>query len=450
MHGWSSVRWLLLKDLQILRRSKLLVALLVLYPVAIALLIGLALSRGPDKPKVAFLNEIPIGQSVTNVGGEDIDFAQYADQFFGAVDPVRVRTRQQAIDKVRSGDALAALIIPADTVDRLNGGLGQARVEVIYNGDAVKQSYVRSTIDAELAKANGALSDKIRDVAVTDLETLTNGGRITTPLGSEQLLGLRQAKASLQQVLDTLPAGSPQRTAVAAVANFANQALIGLEFATPALNAVSKPIAVRSTVLDGSRTPLDAFAVALAVAVSLLFIAVLLASGVLALEREEQAYGRLVRGLVPKSGLLAEKILLAAVCSALVALAMLAGIGAFTGVAWGRFGQWVIAVLVGGLGCSALGVAVGALAREVRAASLLAILLALPVAFLALVPSGAVASGLYDAIRVISALFPFKASLDAADAALNDAGGLGTALAHLAALILGWGVLARVAIARFD
>ena len=50
------MRWLLLKDLQILRRSPLLVALLVLYPIVLAVLIGLALSAGPEKPKVAFAN----------------------------------------------------------------------------------------------------------------------------------------------------------------------------------------------------------------------------------------------------------------------------------------------------------------------------------------------------------------------------------------------------------
>ena len=49
------MRWLLVKDLQILRRSPLLVALLVLYPVVVAVLIGLALSRGPERPKVAFV-----------------------------------------------------------------------------------------------------------------------------------------------------------------------------------------------------------------------------------------------------------------------------------------------------------------------------------------------------------------------------------------------------------
>ena len=47
------MRWLLLKDLQILRRSPFLVVMLVAYPVIISVLIGLALSRGPDKPMSA-------------------------------------------------------------------------------------------------------------------------------------------------------------------------------------------------------------------------------------------------------------------------------------------------------------------------------------------------------------------------------------------------------------
>ncbi len=445
------MRWLLVKDLQILRRSKLLVALLVIYPIAIALLIGVALSRGPDKPKVAFLNEIPIGQTVTNIGGDDVDFARYADQFFEAIDPVRVKTRQQAIDKVKNGEALAALIIPSDTVDRLNGGLGQAQIEVLYNGDAIKQSFVQSTIDAELAKANAALSAKIRDVAVGDLRVLTQGGKITTPLGAQDLLGLRQARTLLAQTLAQLPADSPARGAVEAVDNFANQALIGLEFATPALKAVSQPVTVKETVLDGQRTALDDFAVVLAVAVSLLFIAVLLASGVLALEREEQAYGRLVRGLVSKTTLLTEKVLLAAICSAIVALLMLCGIGALTGVDWARLPQWLAAVAAGALGCSALGVAIGAVAREVRAASLLGLLLALPLAFLALVPSGAVSTGLYDVINVVNAAFPFKPTLQALDAAVNGSDpGLLAPVAHLLGLTLAFGVIARLALRRFS
>ncbi len=41
------MRWLLLKDLQLLRRSPLVTALLVIYPIVLAVLIGLAISRSP-------------------------------------------------------------------------------------------------------------------------------------------------------------------------------------------------------------------------------------------------------------------------------------------------------------------------------------------------------------------------------------------------------------------
>ena len=62
------MRWLLLKDLQILRRSPLLVALLVIYPVVIAVLFGFALSGGPEKPRVAFANLVAPGESTFTAG----------------------------------------------------------------------------------------------------------------------------------------------------------------------------------------------------------------------------------------------------------------------------------------------------------------------------------------------------------------------------------------------
>ena len=120
----------------------------------------------------------------------------------------------------------------------------------------------------------------------------------------------------------------------------------------------------------------------------MMFICVLLAAGMLALEREENAFTRLARGLVSRLGLLTEKITLAALCATVVGVAMLAGIGAFVTVDWSRFPLWVVAALFGAAGFAALGVAIGGLAREVRAASLFAFLLSLPVAVIALVPSG--------------------------------------------------------------
>jgi ABC-2 type transport system permease protein len=170
----------------------------------------------------------------------------------------------------------------------------------------------------------------------------------------------------------------------------------------------------------------------------------------LALEREEHAFGRLVRGLVTRLALVAEKVLLAAMCAFALAAVMVAGLSAFVSIAWSQAPLWLLALAAGALAFAALGVAIGALAREVRAASLLAFLLSLPIAFLALVPSGTVSPALFDVIEVVSAAFPFKPTLEALDRTLNDTGQsvLGPLL-HLAALAAAFTAVARIALRRF-
>jgi ABC-2 type transport system permease protein len=442
------MRWLLWKDVRILRRSPLLVGLLVVYPVVIALLIGFALSRSPARPRVAIVNEVAPGQTI-DLGGQRVDITQYASQLYRDIQPVRVATRAQAVAKVKSGDVLAALVIPGDVISKLSSGLQPAQVEVIYNGDAIKQSFVQSTIDSKLAAANFALSDKLERIAAQYIDLLLNGGQFQILGSNLNILGLKNTKTILDRVLARQRAG-PDRQALGQVDSFANLAVQNLGLSKDVLSSVSQPVHVKSTLLKGRRTPLDTYAVAIAVSVSLMFVCVLLAAGSLALEREENAFARLVRGLVSREALLAEKILLAAVCSFAVSLAMLAGIGAFVGLDWSRFGLWLAGLAGGAIAFGALGVAIGALAREVRAASLLAFLLSLPLAFLALVPAGSVASGLYDVIRVVSAVFPFKAALQAMDCAINDASpGLGVSLLHLLGLTALFGVLARVGLRRF-
>jgi len=75
-------------------------------------------------------------------------------------------------------------------------------------------------------------------------------------------------------------------------------------------------------------------------------------------------------------------------------------------------------------------------------------LLSLPIAVLALVPSGATNPTLYDIIRVISAIFPFRPALDAMAAALSG-GGIGLPLLHLVILVVAFGTLARLSLRRF-
>jgi ABC-type transport system involved in cytochrome c biogenesis permease component len=444
------MRWLLLKDLRILRRSPLLVALLVLYPIVIAVLIGFAISRGPDKPEVAFYNGLPESAGVIELGGERIDLTREGRRLFEAIDPVPVDSREEAIRKVRDGDVLGALIIPEDLSQNLQSTLEPGTVEVYYNAeDPAKKEFVENTIEAQVRRANAALTKRIAVEALDLLELISDGGQYTF-LGQDfDVLGLARAERILSEARRGLPPGSPQREQLDEVIEFAELARDNLAFSDDVLAVVGEPIRVRASALEGGSTSLNAFAVALAAAVSLMFITLLLAAGMLAIEREENAFARLVRGLVSRTALLAEKAGLAAVCSTAVCLLMLAGLGLFVELDWGRFPLWLVALAAGALAFAALGLAIGALTREVRAASLLAFMLSLPLAFLALVPSGAVAPALYDVIRAVSAAFPFKPTLDALDAALNDAGGLGGPLLHLAALTLAFGALSRVALRRF-
>lgn len=443
------MRWLLGKDLLILRRSRLLVALLIVYPVAIALLIGFAISRSPSKPRVAIVDQTPPGETIT-LGGTRIGLTEYTDALFSQVRVVRVPTRAAAATRVASGDVLAAILIPPDIVSKISSGVSQAHVEVIYNGDALKQSFVRSTIDSTLAQANLALSEQIKSVAVRDLDLLLAGGQLGVLGSSQSIIGLSHLPATLDGVARRQPPGKDRATLVR-VAGFARLAANNLGLAKDVLTTVSQPIAVHSTLLHGKRTPLDTYAVVVAVSISLMFIGVLLAAGGIALEREEHAIARLVRGLISREGLLAEKALLAAGCAFVVAFAMLLGVSAFVTLDLSRIGMWVVALAFGALGFAALGIAIGALAREVRAASLLAFLLSLPLAFLALVPSGSVASGLYDVIGVVSFVFPYKATLQALDTAVNGASpGIGISIAHLIGITLVFGVLARLGLSRAE
>ncbi|HEV3318434.1 MAG TPA: ABC transporter permease [Solirubrobacteraceae bacterium] len=443
------MRWLLKKDLLIIARSRLLVGVLVVYPIAIALLIGLAISRSPGKPKVAIVDETPPGQTI-QVGSERVDVSRYADQLFSQVQPVHVLTRAQAVADIKSGKVLAAVVIPRDIAARISSGVTQGSIEVLYNGNALEQSLVQSQLSSALAQANLGFSEQIQRAAAQAIGVLLTGGSLGVLGAPSNMIGLGQIPPALRAIIARKPPGA-ERTQLERIDKFAEFADQNLGLSKNVLSTIGQPIQVKSTLVQGRRTPLNTFAVVVAVSVSLMFVCVLLAAGGVALEREEHTLARLARGLATREGLLVEKGLLAAACAFVLALAMLAGIGAFVSLDWGRAGQWLLALAFGAVAFGALGIAIGALAREVRAASLLAFGLSLPLAFLALVPSGAVSHGLYDAIAAISFVFPFKAALQALDAAVNGASpGLGVSVAHLLGLTVLFGALARVGLRRLE
>jgi len=447
------MRWLLLKDLQILRRSPLQAFLLVAYPVLIAVLVGFAISRSPEKPRVAFLNEVPTNSRVS-VGSRELPKIGVSDQICKRVECVHVKSHAEAVDEVRSGDVLAALILPADLVDRINSlstpSPQTPEVEVIVNEeDPVKARLVNDRINSLLAQANLVIARQIAAEGGKFLGLVLDGGQFSVLGQTIQILGLANSAKILEAIR---PALAPSlRPSVDQVIQFTTLARENLGTAGPLLSRLAQPIAVDKEVVNTSTPPLEIFAIAVAATFTLAFVTVLLVAGSLALEREENAFPRLTRGLVSRSALLTEKVALGVAVGLVVTLLMLAGLAIFVPLHWGRIGLWLLAIVAGGAALGTAGAALGAAAREVRAVSLLAFMVTLPVAFLSLIPSGTVGPGLYNVIEVIAAVFPFKPALQAMTAALDPGGpSIGGALLHLGILILAYGLLARLALRRFS
>ena len=449
------MRWLLVKDLQILKRSPLLVGLLIVYPIAIALMIGFALSSPPGKPKVAFYNEVAPGKGKISFGTQSLNVASYASSLLQSIQPIKVHSEAEAAAKVRDGEALAAVIIPAAITQQIQSlitsGVGSPTIRLILNTrDPIERQFVDQAISSRLSEVEQLVSKQVLRVAISDLQQVLGGGTINFAGQNVPLLGLRNARTIVQAAISSLPARSALRLPLRQVVGFADLAIEGLGFASPVLGSIGTPLTIDETQLAGRTTPTAAYAAAIAVIVSLMFVTVLLAAGMLAVERSENVYARLVRGLVSPGRLLTEKILLSGSCATLVTLLMAAFVSLFVSLDWSRFELWVLALGLGGLAFGALGVTIGGIAREVSAASLLAFLVSLPVAFVALVPASAVSGTLKTVLDVIAFVFPFKAALEAVGNAFSGtAPGIGLPLLHLAVLALVFGALSRLALTRY-
>jgi ABC-2 type transport system permease protein len=301
-----------------------------------------------------------------------------------------------------------------------------------------------------MAQANLVIARQIAHEGGKFVGLVVNGGQFTVLGQAIQILGLGNTARILHAVRASLPAGA-LRESLDQVLRFTSLTKSNLGTAATLLTRLSQPIAADKQVVNASTPPLEIFAIAVAATFTLAFVTVLLVAGSLALEREENAFPRLTRGLVSRSALLTEKVALGVAVGLAVTLLMLAGLAIFVPLHWSRIGLWLLAIIAGGAALGTAGAALGAAAREVRAVSLLAFMVTLPVAFLSLIPTGTVGPALYDVIKVIAAIFPFKAALQAMTGALDPGGpSIGGALLHLGILIVAYGLLARLALRRFS
>jgi ABC-type transport system involved in cytochrome c biogenesis permease component len=239
---------------------------------------------------------------------------------------------------------------------------------------------------------------------------LEHGGKF----GTYTVLGLDKMDATLATL--------PQNERVAQLRRFVQIARLALAQTGNALHATANPIALAQPKQKGRTWVLSAQVQSYGIALTVTFLALLLAAGATAAERDEGTIGRLRRGLVSLGRLVWAKVALAAIVGVVLAAAIAVVFGLVVDVGgvrggepWQRIPLLLLGVVLAAGVVGAAGALLGALARESRTASLLAVLVVLPVVFLGLVPRGALALAWW-----VSRFLPFAHAVRWFSAALYD------------------------------
>jgi len=278
--------------------------------------------------------------------------------------------------------------------------------------------------------------------AIGYISIIRSGGTANF-LGSDyKVLGIKKARSLL-----AAEKKSPQTTKVIRFLDTAEGALRASEVSA---QAVAQPIRLTTATRSGRGWLLSAQMQAYALALTVSILALALGAAVTASERDENVACLLGRGLVSRLSLLIAKIALATIISLAVGSVILLAFGAIVeigGIAGGQPWQRIPLVLLGvtlfGAALGAIGTLIGALAREGRSATLGALLVALPIVLLGLIPRE-----IAPPAGFVSDIFPFSHGERFFSSALYDLHPWATvgpeALWMLGLLVL-WGAVARLA-----
>jgi ABC-2 type transport system permease protein len=228
------------------------------------------------------------------------------------------------------------------------------------------------------------------------------------------VLGIQKAERILR--------AEPPTPRTEALLDFLHDARLALANTNDALSSTAHPIELVRAGTRGRTWALSAEVQAYALGLTITFLALLLAAGSLAAERDENVVGRLARGLVGLGQLVWSKVALAAAVALALGLAIALAFGLIIqlggvtgGEPWRRLPLLVIGLVLAGGSLGALGALLGALAREARSASLVALLVVMPIVFLGLIPAEIVPPAGW-----VSALLPFSHAVDFFRSALYD------------------------------
>ncbi len=438
----NRIALLLRKDVLVLRRSPLLLGILLAYPIAIAVLVGLVASYGSSKPRVAFVDEDNLPPTVI-VGGKRFHVDRTIQEVSHNVKLVRL-SPEAAERQLSTGGVVAVVTVPPGFIASLKGMVKSPQLELELSKGTLS-SRVEQQVQALVYSLNRQLQRAYIENNLRYVTLILHGGDGSFLGRPIDVLGIEKAEKVL--------AGMPQTPKVERLRGFLHDARLALANTGDALRSTAHPIELVRAPTRGRTWVLSAEVQAYALGLTITFLALMLAAGSLAAERDENVIGRLARGLIGLGHLIWAKVALAAGVAVVLGLAIAVAFGAIIeiggvtgGEPWRRLPLLVVGLVLAGGALGALGALLGALAREARTASLVALLVVMPIVFLGLIPAEVVPPAAWA-----SDALPFAHSVRFFSAALYDLSPWGSVLREglwLVALGVVFGGLARVGARR--
>lgn len=440
---------LLGKDLRVLVRSPLLLAAFVLYPLLIAALVGVAVRYADQRPRVAFVDLDGLPRKLV-VAGHSFDVQSVLDEVANQVDLVRL-SEGEADRELADGRVVAEVIVPSGFASTLRGLVRSPTLELRTGRGALAD---RAGLETEAAvyRLNKLLQERYIASNLGYVKLLLEGGKGSFVGNEFDVIGLGRAGRLLAE-LERTTTDRADLARIRQLRIFVREATLAVAQTRLALRTVASPIELVSQPAGGRSWIVSAEVQSIALALSLAFVCTLLAAGAIAAERDENVIGRLARGLVRLGELVAEKIGLATFAGLALGLllAVVFGIvveasGVAGGQPWQRLPLLALGLVLAAAAFGAFGVLVGTLAREARTATLVAVLVSIPLVLLGLLPSGTstVASWISD-------FFPLRHAVSLFESALYDErpwGTLGRHAAWLVGLAAAFGAAARIGVRR--
>lgn len=442
--------WTLLKkDARVVLRSRLLLAVLVLYPLVIVGIIGYAFSEPTQKIPLAVVNqdvdadgdpntaviEDPFGDG-SGAGGATVSSGELVTGLEELTRVTKVDDVDAAKELLLTGEVQAVVVLPPGFVDQVvRFGNGSARLDVIVDqSDPVRATLMEVNIRGVVQQFQELVIQQKVDIVVQALE---DSLRVTLPEDHFAYPGFTRAIDHLRDVRASLPDSQDyddEREKIDTAIEFLQNIELGVINAVDIVRSVAQPVVVDIEQEESGHLFIRDLVVPAALGLSIFWTGSLATAALIVYDRESAAYTRL--GVTPtgRTSILGAKVLLTSlVVFAQSAIILLAAV-AFFGTRVDNLGLTVMLVVLSTLASIAIGVFLSGVTRDVNGAVLLSVLVTFPMLFLAglfypvdFMPQGA---------QFLARLFPLTYTVSGLRGSMLRGFDFGDATAHLVALAL--------------